>query len=79
MTVIYMVLLIPIWTAWLAAILPQIPGEFLKGTVQVKGPDYQELGEDLPEDFDSVEMEEQFNQGGLPEQDEKVVVEINLE
>lgn len=77
LTVIYLVLCIPVWVMWLGVLLAEIPAEFLKGTVRVKGPAYAELAE-ARGDTVSVEMEENPRATNAQERDDNVV-EINLE
>jgi len=83
LTVLYMVLFVPVWTMWIGMLLAEVPAEFLKGKVVVKGPAYAELGavgNVGTADSNSVELEENPRRTAT---DDNVVddnvVEINLE
>ncbi len=42
LTVIYLVLMVPAWTMWLGILLAEVPVEFFKGAVVIRGPGYAE-------------------------------------
>lgn len=81
-TVVYLVLLVPAWCVWLGLLLPQVPSEFMRGVVVVRGPAYAELG-GVRRDEMSVEMEESSRSASSVDnenvvEDDGGVVEIKL-